>query len=195
MEGGYQRHGSNSGKIRRYVFRPRGARNDSSYIYRHPNQSMRLNFFSSVSSLGVGNLYFYSKMNGAVYCEVMNKLIADLKTQFGHENFRIVHDNAKFSSSISTRNFLRDHNLNRFFLPIPPYSPDMNIIENLWALLKHYVKIHTFTHGRVSSRAEFSALIQHFWFNTSPQTVSKLFESLPIRMNTILTSEGKLTRY
>lgn len=131
----------NSGFHRRHVWRPRATRYDRNYLYRAPNKSLRVNFFSWVSKYGVGELIFYRKMNSQTYCNVVvPKMIESLRNQFGSDNFLIVHDNAKFSQCDSTVHFLRENNFSRYFLSIPAYSPDMNLIENLWALLKHSQK-------------------------------------------------------
>jgi len=62
-------------------------------------------------------------MGSAIYCQIMANLIAHLKEVFGEEDFFIYHDNAGFSRSRETIQFLE-----KFFMPVPPYSPDMNII-------------------------------------------------------------------
>ena len=46
----------------------------------------------------------------------------------------IVMDNARFHKSEETRSIIEDHGHQPLFLP--PYSPDLNPIENYWAILK-----------------------------------------------------------
>ena len=46
----------------------------------------------------------------------------------------IVMDNARFHKSEETREIIEDHGHQLLFLP--PYSPDLNPIENYWAILK-----------------------------------------------------------
>ena len=43
-------------------------------------------------------------------------------------------DNARFHQSEETKNIIEDNGHQRLFLP--PYSPDLNPIENDWAILK-----------------------------------------------------------
>jgi transposase len=47
-------------------------------------------------------------------------------------------DNAPCHQSRSTMAFLEEHNINT--MPWPPFSPHLNIIENLWGVIKR--KIH-----------------------------------------------------
>jgi len=46
----------------------------------------------------------------------------------------IYRDNAAFARGRKTIKFLSERDLEKLFIPVPPYSPDMNIIENLWAM-------------------------------------------------------------
>ena len=50
------------------------------------------------------------------------------------KNCIIVMDNARFHKSEETREIIEDHGHQLLFLP--PYSPDLNPIENYWAILK-----------------------------------------------------------
>ena len=43
-------------------------------------------------------------------------------------------DNARFHQSEETKNIIEDNGHKLLFLP--PYSPDLNPIENYWAILK-----------------------------------------------------------
>lgn len=186
----------NAGYYRRYVFRPAKSRYAPRYTYHPPNSSMRrrLNFFSYFSVHGTGQLVYYDAMNSEVYCQCIRIMIDDLKEKFGHEEFLVVHDNAAWSSSQYTRTFTRDHGYNRFFISIPPYSPDMNPIENLWAMLKHAVREDCFLHGRTVGAA-FKELVETKWSQIPLDTINKIYTGLPDRMKAIVDSRGELTKY
>ena len=47
-------------------------------------------------------------------------------------------DNASFHKSEDTRNIIKENGHQLLFLP--PYSPDLNPIENYWAILKGKLK-------------------------------------------------------
>jgi len=47
-------------------------------------------------------------------------------------------DNASFHNSIETQLLLEDARCKLWFLP--PYSPQLNSIEHIWASLKRYIK-------------------------------------------------------
>lgn len=185
----------NSGYYRRFVFRPAKSRNLPKFTYHPPNSSMRrLNFFSYFSKHGTGKLVFYDSMNSQTYCDCLKIMIEDLTQKFEHENFLVVHDNAAWANSDYTRNFIEQNNYRRFLLAIPPYSPDMNPIENLWAILKQKVREHCFLHGQ-TARPEFANLVESQWAQISQSIVDKIYLGLPNRMKAIVESRGELTRY
>jgi len=87
--------------------------------------------FSLGSFFGPGDIIIYDKMESEFYCEVVHFLMRQLEKQFDEEEFYIVHDNAKFSESVETQTFLIRNGLTHHSEPIPAYSPDMNLIENV----------------------------------------------------------------
>lgn len=127
----------NSGKHRRLVRRPRGTRMQPEFVFKHQNKTCRLNFFSYVTAHGLGDLIFYEKMNSEFYCDqIVPVMMNKLRETFGSEDFFVIHDNARFSQSKHTKKYLRDSGYADFFIEQPTYSPDRNLIENLWAILK-----------------------------------------------------------
>lgn len=187
-------HCDNSGAQRRHVWRPKSSRFNQNYIYKFPNKKLRLNYFSWISAYGPGELLFYRKMNSQLYCEtIVPTMINSLREKFGSDNFLIIHDNASFSNSNYTTKFLNDNDYSKFFIPIPPYSPDMNIIENVWGVLKFQAKNHCFLYGQTEGE-DFENLLKTEWQRLSNH-VEKLYLSLPKRMRTIVSANGSLTRY
>lgn len=186
----------NSGAQLKTVRRPRGERFNRDYIYRHPNKSLRINYFSWVSKFGVGNLIVYKKMNAKVLCrDVIPFMIESLRAQFGSDNFRIIHDNAKFFTCDYTTLYLFHTGFDKFFLPIPPYSPDMNLIENLWAYLRQKVKEQCFLNGQTRKRKDFIREVRNVWNSIPNSIIDNLYQSLPRRMEAIVRAEGYPTRY
>lgn len=186
----------NGGNWRRHVRRlGRGEHESPKYANRFVNKTCRANFFSYVSIHGVGELTFHKRINNLVYChDIVLPMVEDLKSKFEGRDFKIIHDNASFSQCDRTWRFLRTRKLDQFFKRIPPYSPDSNIIENLWALLKKRVKDKIFEHGRLTKR-RFEELIQSEWRDIPFSIIRKLYDSLPRRMRAIVEADGQLSRY
>lgn len=71
---------------------------------------------------------------------------------FGHDDFEIIHDNARFSTCKEARNFKKAHNIKEFFIKIPPYSPDMNIIEHIRAIVRREKNLIVREYGQPPTR-------------------------------------------
>ena len=75
-------------------------------------------------------------------------------------------------------------------IDFPPYSPDMNPIENLWADLKK----------RVSARnaRTINELIEHIeeeWEATDTDFLVSLVDSMPNRCQAVIDKQGHITEY
>ena len=72
----------------------------------------------------------------------------------------------------------------------PPYSPDLNPIENIWALLKHNV-------GKrgPSTVEELERFIYEEWNLLSDEVVSSYVTSINNRMLNVMELEGDITKY
>lgn len=185
----------NSGRYRRFVFRPRNQRFNPKYVFQAPNKSLRVNFFGWTSAHGQGELIFYRKMNSKVYCDCIAQMIPILRETFGHDEFKIIHHNARFSDSVDTQRFLRANDYQKYFIPHPTYSPDMNIIENLWGILKHLVKKHMINYGQVRRTERLKDLIEEKWQQIPSETIINTYKSLPKRMRQIVEAQGNLIKY
>jgi len=75
-------------------------------------------------------------------------------------------------------------------IDFPPYSPDMNPIENLWHDLKERVGARN---GRTIDQ-----LIQHVeeeWEATDTDFLAALVDSMPVRCQAIIDKQGHMTEY
>lgn len=91
-----------------------------SMIITFVNKTQRVNFFSWISIKGPGKLLTYSRINSEFYCnEILPVMICELKEQFG-ENFLVIYDNARFSSSEYTNKFRLTSGFDKYFILIPP---------------------------------------------------------------------------
>lgn len=121
-------------------------------------------------------------------------MIDHLREKYETEDFRVIHNNARFSTSKYTRQFLRNKDLEKFFIGIPPYSPDINIIENAWAKLRDRSKKKCYREGQIRNRAEFQAMTEREWSGIERTICENLDQSLPSRMSEIIKSEGQLIK-
>ena len=92
-------------------------------------------------------------------------------------------DNAPSHTARHSKAFFDSENIE--CLSWPPYSPDLNPIENLWGLLKLRVdarKPKTIDELRAISKEEWSAI--------SMDAVRNTIRSLPARLQKVLAAEG-----
>ncbi|GFX84920.1 transposable element Tcb1 transposase [Trichonephila clavipes] len=75
-------------------------------------------------------------------------------------------------------------------LHIPTQSPDINVIEHLWATLETAVQKH-----QIRNKAHLKQVLQEEWDKISPDTTKKLVESVPRRLEDIIKAKEHATKY
>ena len=77
-----------------------------------------------------------------------------------------------------------------YILKWPPYSPDLNPIENLWADLKKRAEKHNATNVEELEKA-----VRQEWKETDKDLCEKLVASMPKRLAQLVEYEGGPTGY
>eukprot|EP01133_Synstelium_polycarpum_P019720 gene19720-23623_t len=93
-----------------------------------------------VTSKGPGKVSkLPSGLNGPLYCRILdNRLMQTLEDyDIEQEDSIIIHDNCPSHNSKIVDQYIEDHGL--IIDKMPPYSPDINIIETLWYTTKNKV--------------------------------------------------------
>lgn len=74
----------------------------------------------------------------------------------------------------------------------PPSSPDLNIIEQVWDQLDRLVRARE---ALPRNRNELWDALQEEWLNISQDSIDRLFESMPRRVQAVIEARGGNTRY
>jgi hypothetical protein len=72
----------------------------------------------------------------------------------------------------------------------PPCSPDLNLIENLWSIIKQRL-----AGKKCSTYEELASAVEGEWANVDHSDLRPLYESMPRRIAAVIEAKGGPTRY
>ena len=130
------------------------------------------------------------RVNQDVYNDILNKNLRRSLRKTGCSIF--MQDGAPCHTAKKVQQWFDDHPWVTL-LPWAPQSPDMNIIENLWTLLKQEVaKLPAAT-----NREELKERILSAWKNLGRRrdALKNLCDSMPRRVSALVQSRGGPTKY
>lgn len=141
-------------------------------------------------------LLSYRIMNGKQNSESYIQIIREsalpiLKLNYSHK-MTFQQDNAPIHSSKTSKKFFNDLGIE--LLPWAPYSPDINLIENVWSILADDI----YSNGRIKNLKELEIKLKNSieQFNTTKhQVVLNLYNSMPERLISIIQKRGDRINY
>jgi hypothetical protein len=84
-------------------------------------------------------------------------------------------------------------------MPWPPYSPDLNPIKNLWALLKVEIYFRYPELQDAPNTVETLELLIHAtkttWETFDKTIINRLIDTMEHRVNSVIKSKGWYTKY
>jgi transposase len=147
-------------------------------------------FWGCFSKLGLGPLVaLEGNQNGQTYKELLQEVLVPELRAAGRE-MTFMQDNASCHKSKLVSDFLAQNNVK--VLPWPPQSPDLNPIENLWAIIKQK---RSKKFGFPTSRDQMIEQIFEIWNDIDTELCEKLSDSVVRRLEACLKANGKSTRY
>ena len=158
-------------------------------ITKHPPKKM---FWGSFSSNRLGRLVMVSGMMNSVKYEAVLKthLLPTLLEQFSIGDGIFQHDHAPCHTSKKMKIFFQAEKIT--VLDWPGNSPDLNPIENLWAIIKRRIM----TKDCPTSEKLICAVIQQWYHDDELQKMcQKLVESMPDRVSQVIQMKGSHTSY
>jgi hypothetical protein len=111
-------------------------------------------------------------------------------------------DNARPHTARKTKDWLAEMAEEFGFTVIdwPPNSPDLNPIENLWSILKanlvqRYPDMKYIPGGPETVRSVLKSHLTEMWWEIEPETLNRLIDSMPHRVEAVLHAKGWYTKY
>lgn len=111
-------------------------------VIKSPGGHKHLNMMGMVDPAG-GEVVsaFVEEMNARVYIKFLRRVLWRYKAA---KKIYIITDNAKIHHAIIVNNFLASINHKIMLLYIPPYSPELNPMEQVWKYMRETVTHNTF---------------------------------------------------
>ena len=176
--------------------------NDSYYTWKSKgiNYFKARNFLKSTGIMIWGALFYNGTLsfrivsgtiNSEKYIEILKTSLIPMTKLNASHDFVLQQDNCRVHTSHKTKNFLDESGIKS--LDWAPYSPDLNIIENVWSEISKEV----YSSGNIKNLNELKAKVKdaiNKFNEVKLSYVKKLYESLPKRMCDVIQYSGNRVR-
>ena len=131
------------------------------------------------------------KIDSQCYVEILEEYMAPSVPYCvdDEKDYIFQQDNASIHKSMKTKKYFQDNDIT--VLDFPPYSPDLNPIENLWGIVKR----NLYKNGPYKSINKLSEAFSREWSNITPELCKKLIDSMEDRLKAVVKAKGGFTKY
>jgi hypothetical protein len=176
-----------------WVQRPIGEAFDPQYCVEKEKHAPKVHVWGCMSAAGVGEIHVFTENLDAVLMKkILKEHLMKSANKFwptGLWHFQQDND-PKHTSRLVSDYLERELCIKDYIIKWPPYSPDLNPIENLWADLKKRVERHNCTNVK-----ELEEAVRTEWAATDKKLCQKLVASMPDRIARLLEYNGAPTGY
>ncbi|KAI0993849.1 hypothetical protein K3495_g14335 [Podosphaera aphanis] len=112
------------------------------------------------------------------------------------QDLQVMQDNAPSQKAAQTMRELNERQITS--IKWPPYSPDLNPIENVWNMMKNYIQLKypDLGEGGQRSQDELRDMVKEFWDRAVDENdLERLIESMPRRIRSVYEAGGGYTTY
>ena len=125
------------------------------------------------------------------YCQIFqDSLLQIIDWYYPDGDFVFVQDNAPCHTSAEILEWLNERHIK--VCQRPPPSPDMNIIENIWRIMKLELRKVA---DSIISRHDVIQTLKQIWREISDERIFQMYQTLPARMRAVPRSKGNMTHY
>ena len=120
-----------------------------------------------------------------------------IENLLGSRNLTLQQDNAPIHTSRKTTRFMEQNGIQT--ISWPANSPDLNPIEHVWNLLKRLVWRKWISQKRNVNKSvsteDLENLVRDAWVSMNPAHLRSLVESMPRRVEAVISAKGGHTKY
>lgn len=177
------------------LWRPNNCRHVPEYVQKqHFSNKIACGFWGFITANGVGELCVTSsKMDGPEYSSILEEVyLPSMNIMYGEaaKDMVFMQDNASTHTCTFTREWLAKHPEIKL-LEWPAKSPDLNPIENVWAIMVRNWKM-SMRINLVNLQSE----VQKRWNDLiGTEYVVNLYNSMPNRLRDVLQANGNWCKY
>ncbi len=178
-----------------WVRRPKGEALNPEYCVHKQAHPVKVNVWAAFCAGGQGYCHIFNeKLDSHLYKRILtDNLLPSASLHFSLappriEQWYFLHDNDPKHTSGVVREWL--HNAGVSVLEFPPYSPDLNPIENLWNAMARAVEQHA-----CNTMEELQDVVAAEWERVDADYMRKLAHSMPKRCAAVVEAKGWHTKY
>jgi len=175
---------------RTYVRRPVGASHDPKYMRQEKQLHGKVSLWGCICAEGLGHAELYAgSLDSTRHRDILrHSLIKTLRQFYPSGPWNFQQDNVRFHTTPETVTYLHERGVT--LIEWPPWSPDLNPIENLWNVLKARVYARF-----AQSLEEMEQFIREEWAAVDLNFISHICRSMPLRLQLLLDNNGHKISY
>jgi len=153
----------------------------------------KINIWGAISLAGKVGIYtFRDNFNAGTFEDVLRQVLVPVAQDLYPDGCYLQMDNSQVHKAVSISRFLnsKEADIITYVLPWPTYSPDLNPIENLWAVLKRKIRKR-----RAKTIDQLEDIIHEEWASLSENYVKQLCRSIHKRIEMCIENEGDKINY
>ena len=158
-------------------------------IHEKPKYCQKVNVCAAISFQGPTMLFTFKENLDAELLKniLIDSILPDCRTMHGRR-FRLAWDQDSKHTSLLVKNFLNSRHVSRLE-DWPPLSPDINPIEQIWAILKQALKAYK---PKPTTPDELEEVLLYLWQeNISQQLCKSIISTMPDRMKKLKKCKGR----
>jgi transposase len=173
--------------MRQWVQRPIGTKYAymDKYMSHEKSHDAKIHVFGYIAGNGRGGIdEFTENLDKTLLKKILQRNRQPILNIFPeYVMWYFLWDNDKKHTSDVVRQWLHNNGITQ--VDYPPYSPDINIIENVWNNVKARVELRN-----AKNENELKKIWEDEWKNTDPSFVMRLVHSMPARCQAIIDANG-----